>query len=99
MYPVTILVTYKAKNGERYNFVNTIAESGILGKIREEKGCISYNYYYSADNEDTVLLIEKWEDIESQKRHMQQPHMEELKDIKEKYILNTKVEIAGKNED
>lgn len=99
MEPVMILVTYNVKNGEKNNFMKEIINNGILEKIRAEKGCISYNYYYSADDDNTVLLVEKWDEIESQRNHMQQPHMAVLKEIKEKYIVDTKVEMTVMKEE
>ena len=53
-----------------------------------------YDYYFSAESPDTVLLIEKWASPEQQEAHIQSAHMAELMNIKEKYILDTAVEKA-----
>ncbi len=64
----------------------------IVNTVRAEDGCISYDYYFSAESPDTVLLIEKWVSPEQQEAHLQTAHMAELMKIKEKYISGTSVE-------
>ena len=89
-----LLVKYTAKPGGGEKFVREITASGILNTVRAEDGCESYDYYFSAENPDTVLLVEKWVSPEQQEAHLQSAHMAELMRIKEKYILNTAVEKA-----
>ena len=87
MKNIVLLVRYTTKSGMRGKFVEAVMASGILDQIRKEKGCMSYNYYDDAEDPDKLLLVEEWE---SQK-HLQMPHMEMLKQIKEKYVLDTAV--------
>jgi quinol monooxygenase YgiN len=87
-------VKYTARPGGGENFVREITDSGILDTVRAEDGCISYDYFFSTESRDTVLLIEKWASPEQQEAHIQSAHMAELMNIKEKYILNTAVEKA-----
>jgi quinol monooxygenase YgiN len=83
----TILVIYKAKSvGDRENFVKELTESGVLTAIRNEDGCFAYDYYFSNEDEKTLVLYEKWESHNHQKVHMTQPHMKTAMDIKAKYI-------------
>lgn len=89
-----LLVKYTAKPGGGEKFVREITASGILNTVRAEDGCEGYDYYFSAESPDTMLLIEKWVSPEQQKAHLQSAHMAELMRIKEKYILNTAVEKA-----
>ena len=82
-----ILVIYTAKSGnERASFVKELTESGVLDAIRNENGCHAYDYYFSNEDEKTLVLYEKWESAEHQKVHMTQPHMKTAMDIKSKYI-------------
>ena len=46
MTALTMLVTYKAKPGMRQTYVQQLRSSGILKKIREENGCLSYDFYF-----------------------------------------------------
>jgi len=86
---LTLYVKYLMKPGMAKPFVEEAESSGVAGKIREEKGCLLYNYFYSAADADTVLLIEQWVEPEDQKVHMTQPHMAQLRAIKDKYVLET----------
>lgn len=88
---LTLYVRYTAKAGCREAFVREIVEAGILTLIRQEAGCLAYDYYFSAQDENVVLLIERWENAEHQRIHMQQPHMTHLREIKDKYIAATKL--------
>ena len=86
-----IMITYLAKPGCKQAFVDAVTEAGILSLIRQEDGCRQYQYYYPADQEDIILLVEEWESIQHQQVHMTQPHMAELMRLKAEYILETKL--------
>ena len=88
---LTLYVRYTAKDGCREAFVREIVEAGILTLIRQEAGCLAYDYYFSAQDENVVLLIERWESAEHQRIHMQQPHMARLRTIKEQYVDGTQL--------
>ena len=66
----------------------------IVNTVRAEDGCEGYDYYFSAESPDAVMLVEKWASAKQQEAHLQTAHMAELMKIKEKYILNTAVEKA-----
>lgn len=86
----TIYVTYTAKEaGDREAFVRELHESGVAPAVRAEEGCLCYDYYFSAQDECTLLLIEKWESKEHQQVHLTQPHIATLKEIKAKYIADS----------
>ena len=86
-----LYVRYMAKDGCREAFVRELVEAGILTLIRQEPGCLAYDYYFSAQEENVVLLIEQWETEEHQRVHMQQPHMTRLRELKAKYIDDTEM--------
>ena len=83
-----LLVKYTAKPGGGEKFVREITASGILNTVRAEDGCEGYDYYFSAESPDTVMLVEKW----ASAKHLQTAHMAELMKIKERYISDTSVE-------
>ena len=70
-----IYVVYTCVEGRAEEFVKRVTESGIADAIRNEDGCIRYDYYLKYGSTNEVLLIEKWESAEHQKVHMTQPHM------------------------
>lgn len=91
MKHLTLLVTYTTKPEMQEAFLHSIMESGILEKVRKEDGCLRYEYYSSVEDENQILLVEEWSSEEQQKIHLEQPHMAELKELKEKYVIDTKV--------
>ena len=62
---------------------------GAEGRVTFARGS-SHTWIKSWD-EDTVLLFEEWESKAHQQVHITQPHIADLKAIKEKYILNTEM--------
>lgn len=92
MEELTLTVVYTSKPGMREKFIQEVISRGLLDLIRAEEGCIAYGYYASEDDDDRLMLIEKWENESYQKLHMEQPHMKELLSIKEHYIDTTKIE-------
>ena len=92
MAQLLLLVTYTAHPGMREEFVQKVREAGILEAIRNENGCIRYDYFYSEEDENQLLLVEKWETEECQRVHMEQPHMKKLAEIKDRCMTDTKLE-------
>ena len=89
MEELILYVKYQAKPGCRETFVRQIVEKGILTLIRQEPGCLAYDYYFSAQDENELLLIERWQSAGHQRVQMQQPHMQQLRAIKEQYVDST----------
>ena len=88
---VKLHVTYTAKPGCREVFVRQIVTEGILTAIRAEEGCLAYDYYFSAQDENVVLLIERWESEACLRVHLTQPHMADLRKIKEEFVETTRL--------
>lgn len=84
-----LLVIYKLKENCADAFIKEIYENGIPETTRGENGCLGYDYFVSAEKEDTVVLIEKWENKEAQAIHLGQPHIKCLREIKDKYAVDT----------
>ena len=91
MEELILYVKYQAKPGCRETFVRQIVEKGILTAIRQEPGCLAYDYYFSAQDENELLLIERWQSAGHQRVHMQQPHMTRLRELKAQYIDGTEM--------
>ena len=87
----TIYVVFKSFDGKREAFVERAKAEGIVDEIRKENGCIRYDYYYSENDPNEILLIEEWESKEHQLIHIEQPHMARLREFKNDYIESTKL--------
>ena len=92
MDEITLIVTYRCKDGKRGSFVRDVAAQGILDKILQEEGCMGEKDARSAKEEDELIVIERgaseaWQQADSAREHMQQ-----LKSIKERYVISTTVD-------
>ena len=89
MEKLTLYVKYLCRPGVCQAFVEELEKSGVADKVRAEEGCLRYQYYYPANESDAVFLLEQWESAAHQEIHMTQPHMEVLRAIKHKYVIDT----------
>ena len=90
---LTIHVFCRAENGEMLRkFYEEAKAAGVIGKSRQDEGCLQYDYFFSADRDNEILLLEKWESKELQEKHGQQPHFAELGKLKEKYKIQSELE-------
>lgn len=89
---ITVNIFYKGKNGSAKRFMEEMISSKTVEAIRNEKGNIKYEYYYSVDDLETVLLIDAWENQEAIDLHHQSEMMKKIAELREKYDLHMKVE-------
>lgn len=66
--------------------------SGTVEKIKSEKGNRGYNYFFSMEDPETVLLIDKWEDEAALDEHHKSPMMKIIAELRKKYKLSLKIE-------
>ena len=85
----TIYVVFNCLPGKREAFVQRVKAEGIVAAVRAENGCIRYDYYYSEKDPNELLLVEAWESKEHQQIHLDQPHMVQLRALKDDYIETT----------
>ena len=83
-----IYVKFTCHPQKREAFLQRMNGSGVLAAIRNEEGCIKYDYYLSAQDPNELLLIEQWETKEHQQIHVTQPHMDKMRTFKDEYVAN-----------
>lgn len=89
---LTINLYYTGENGSAREFVEEMEDSGLANKIRQEPGNERYEYFYPANDPETVLLIDSWTSQEAIDKHHDSSMMTELAKLREKYDLHMKVE-------
>ena len=89
---ITINIYYTGTNGNAKKFAEEMIKSGIVDAIRAEKGNIKYEYFLPLDDEETVLLIDSWQDQQSIDTHHASWMMQEIIKLREKYDLQMLVE-------
>ena len=83
-------VAYSFKNNEdRDAYYRTISELHIPEKTRRENGNYKYDYYIPLDRDNTIFLLEQWENTASIDAHCTQPHYLQMGEIKKKYVTAT----------
>lgn len=85
-------VTYTIKEGKREEFYKRLQEEKIAEISRNEYGNIKYTYYYSADNEEELLLVEAWMNRKSQEAHLKESAFKILTKLKSEYVIKTEIE-------
>lgn len=68
-----INVIYTMRPGQREVFLKEVQAQGILEAIRREDGCMQYAYYLPVEEDDTLLLVERWRDQAAQQAHLATP--------------------------
>ena len=89
---ITINIYYNGKNGNAKKFAEEMLSSGIVDRIRAEKGNLKYEYFIPFDDTEIILLIDSWENQEALDIHHATPMMKEIIRLREKYDLTMKVE-------
>lgn len=89
---ITVNIYYTGQNGNARKFAEEMVSSGIARDIRAEEGNLRYDYFFPMRDEETVLLIDSWEDQASIDLHHASPMMAQIIRLREKYDLHMKVE-------
>lgn len=50
----------------------------MITETRKEKGCISYEFFQDMNEENTIAMIEEWEDQECFDAHTQTAHFKKI---------------------
>lgn len=88
---ITVNIYYQGINGNAKKFAEEMISSGIVNEIRSENGNIRYDYFFPMDDNETVLLIDSWNDQHSLDIHHASSMMKKIIKLREKYDLHMKV--------
>lgn len=89
---ITINIYYSGINKNARKFAEEMISSGIVDEIRAENGNLKYEYFFPMNDNETVLLIDSWENQGALDIHHKSPMMQKIIDLREKYKLTMKVE-------
>ena len=89
---LTINIYYTGNNGSAKKFAEEMVLSGIVDRVRAEKGNQKYEYFFPMDDPETVLLIDRWKSQEALDEHHKSSMMKEIAELRDKYKLHMKVE-------
>ena len=89
---LTINIYYTGENGNARKFAEEMVSSGVVDRVRSEKGNKKYEYFFPMDDSETVLLIDRWESQEALNEHHKSPMMKKIAELRDKYSLHMRVE-------
>ena len=89
---LTVNIYYTGQDGAAKKFAQEMLSGGTAAKIRKEAGNLRYEYFYSVEHPETVLLIDSWEDQAAIDAHHHSPMMKTILELREKYDLHMQVE-------
>ena len=89
---ITVNIYYTGKNGNAKKFAEEMISSGIVTDIRAEEGNERYEYYFPMDDDETVLLIDRWRDQSALDIHHKSEMMKKIAELRDKYKLRMRVE-------
>lgn len=89
---ITVNIYYTGTNGNARKFAEEMISTGIVNEIRAEEGNLKYEYFFPMNDNETVLLIDSWENQSALDTHHKSTMMSEIISLREKYNLSMKVE-------
>jgi quinol monooxygenase YgiN len=89
---IIVTAMMNVKPGKKDAFILDAKE--LVVTTRQEKGCISYDLLASTEDEDLLVMLEKWENIESLNAHMETDHFKKFGGTIERF-LTKEIEIKS----
>ena len=83
---ITVHIYYTGENGSAKAFVKEMLTSGLVDEIRKEKGNRCYEYFFSVEDEETVLLVDSWDNQEAIDLHHSSSIMGQIADLDDQFI-------------
>ncbi|MDD9908414.1 MAG: putative quinol monooxygenase [Ahrensia sp.] len=88
---IYIIATLSIKPGT-FDQVMALA-TPCIEATRKEDGCLSYDLHRSVNDENTLVFVERWRDMDAIKAHFVEPHLVAWRDGAEGLIADKKIEI------
>ena len=85
-------VKYYCKEGMREAFMKAIKDEKIDWLCQHEPGNLQYEYTYSVDESNVLMLTEVWESAEALEVHAKTAHLKRLAEIKTDFVSETAIE-------
>ena len=89
---LTVNIYYSGTNGNARKFAEEMISTGIVNEIRAEEGNLKYEYFFPMNDDETVLLVDTWENQSALDMHHKSKMMSKIISLREKYNLSMKVE-------
>ena len=81
---ITVNIYYTGENGNARKFAEEMEQSGTVAAIRAEEGNLRYEYFYPKNDNETVLLIDSWQNQKAIDKHHSSPMMSKIAELRNK---------------
>lgn len=88
----TMNLYYTGKDDSARRYAQEMVDSGIVDQIRQQPGCLRYDYFLPMVDPHTVLLIDSWESQEALDADHDSPMMRRIAELRDKYGLTVRAE-------
>lgn len=89
---IIVHIYYSGAPGKAKAFARAMTENGLVDRIRAEEGNLQYEYFFPMEDENTVLLIDRWVNQQAIDKHHASPMMQQIIRLREMYDLHMRVE-------
>ena len=83
---IVLNVTYTAKPGQGPAFAQALAQDGVLGRVRQEAGCLQYELFSAVETPDRLLLVEGWASQGEMDAHCAGENFKTMQAIEGRYV-------------
>lgn len=88
-------VAYHCKPGKREEFFKAISALGVRAHSNSEAGNVKCDYFFDAQDPDTLLLVETWTEPALQQAHCQTEIFARLQALKTEFCENVTIDKFG----
>lgn len=92
-------VIFKCAPGTREELRELVRAEGIDVASRNEEGNFKYEFFMSTEDQNDILLIEWWKDVDAWMAHRTLPHYKKLDEIKKGRVLSAEIRKYFTDED
>ena len=85
-------VYYHCKSGQRDTFYQALCDLGIRSNSLQEEGNRGYDFFFSAQDPDCLLLVETWTEPAMQARHCSTEIFDRLQALKGEYVTQVSID-------
>ena len=89
---ITVHLYYTGRDGSARAFAREMMESGLVEAVRKEDGNEMYAYFLPVEDEETVLLIDRWRDQAALDAHHKSDIMKRIAALRDRHHLRLRVE-------
>ncbi|MBR5933492.1 MAG: histidine phosphatase family protein [Treponema sp.] len=86
-----LCVKYICKDGMRDAFYNAIKDNRIDVLSQAEEGNLKYEYSFSAEDKNALILTELWKNDDAVRSHREEAHFKKLGDLKSQFVERTEI--------